>query len=92
MTDTQTITVPIEQVFAIFRDGAIIIGICTLGWKARGLYQSIADLIHRSIAHMDVVESGLKRMEDNMHILLTNHLRHIEADLKSLSGRKDDAL
>lgn len=90
MTDTQTITLPIQQVIASFRDGAIIVAICTIGWKARALYQVAKDFFKRSLEHMDKVEKGMNAMESGMSILLDNHLTHIQADLKSMSGRKEE--
>ncbi len=81
MFDPASLT--LGQVSSALRDFSIV-GVLVVGaWKARGIYETIANFFERMTKHMDVMETG-------MTTLLTNHLAHIEADLKTLSGRKDE--
>lgn len=67
--------------FSIF--GALISTLIVTVWKGRGVYDAIVNFFKRIIRHMDIMEAG-------MNTLLTNHLHHIEKDLKALAGRKDE--
>lgn len=71
------------QVSSALRDFTVVGVLLTVAWKSRGIYDSAKDFFERLTTHMDV-------MEDGMQTLLTNHLTHIEKDLKTLSGRKDE--
>jgi hypothetical protein len=73
------------QVSSALRDFSIVGFLVVSAWKARGMFESSKKFFERLTTHMDVMECGMKT-------LLTNHLAHIEADLKSLSGRKDESL
>lgn len=71
------------QVSSVLRDFSIV-GVLVVGvWKARGVYETIANFFERMTRHMDVMETG-------MQTLLINHLAHIESDLKTMVGRKDE--
>lgn len=52
-------------------------------WKGRGFYETVSKFVERITRHMDAMEHGMKA-------LLTNHLAHIESDLKRLSGRQSE--
>jgi hypothetical protein len=64
--------------FSIF--GALMSGLVVTVWKGRGIYDAVTGFFSRIIRHMDIMERG-------MNTLLTNHLFHIEADLRHLTGR-----
>jgi len=71
------------QVSSALRDFAVVGFLVGFAWKARGGFESAKKFFERLTTHMDVMEKG-------MTTLLTNHLSHIEADLKTISGRKDE--
>lgn len=71
------------QVSSALRDFTIVGVLLTASWKARGGYEFVKNFFQRLTTHMDVMERG-------MQTLLNNHLTHIENDLKTLSGRKDE--
>lgn len=71
------------QVSSALRDFAVVGFLLTIAWKSRGGYEFVKKFFERLTTHMDVMEAGMKT-------LLTNHLTHIESDLKTLSGRKDE--
>ena len=79
----QPLTVP--EFISELRDGLFIVGMMVFGWKARSWFQPIKEFFSRVNHHMDVVEHGMK-------VILENHLTHIEADLKTISGRKNSYL
>ena len=80
-------TVTLGQVISNLKDGAFVVGIVVLGWKARGLVQPAIDFFNRAVKHMDVMEQGVGSLQIGMNTLLSNHLSHIEEDLRVLSGR-----
>lgn len=80
MFDPSTLT--LGQVSSALRDFAIVGFLVGGAWRARGIFDAGKKFFERLTTHMDVMESGMKT-------LLTNHLAHIEKDLKSLAGRKD---
>ena len=91
MADSQTITVSVEQFIAAWRDGAIIIGICFFGWKARSWAQPVIEFFTRANSFMVTTQHGMGELQTGMKTLLDNHLTHIESDLKTLAhGRKID--
>ena len=53
-------------------------------WKSKGAYDTLKSFAKRTSDHMDSMESFARTVVDN-------HLKHIEADLKTLSGRKADS-
>ena len=71
------------QVSGTLRDFTVVGLLLTLAWKSRGVYELVRGFFKRVTTHMDVMENG-------MNVLLTNHLSHIEEDLKVISGRKDE--
>lgn len=73
------------QVSSSLRDFTVVGVLITVAWKSRGIYDTGKNFFERLTTHMDVMEAGMKT-------LLTNHLTHIEQDLKKLSGRTDDAV
>lgn len=74
-------TVTIGQVVSTLKDGAFFVGILIFGWKARALFEPVLRFFTRVNVHMDTMEHG-------MSVILNNHLNHIEADLKAISGRR----
>jgi hypothetical protein len=81
MFDPASLT--IGQLSSFLRDFTIVGVLLTSAWKTRGIYESAKQFFVRLTTHMDVMENG-------MTTLLTNHIRHIEQDLKILSGRRED--
>lgn len=71
------------QVSGTLRDFAVVGFLIGISWKSRGMYEAAKDFFERLTKHMELMESGMKT-------LLTNHLAHIEKDLKTLAGRRDD--
>jgi hypothetical protein len=74
--------VTLGQVSSALRDLTVVGTLLMVAWKTRGIYDSAKSFFERLTAHMDVMERG-------MTTLLSNHLTHIEADLKTISGRKN---
>lgn len=77
----QTVTIELGKLAAILRDAALVGGVCVFGWKARSWFQPVFDFFERANDHMTKVEDG-------MDVLINNHVRHMEHDLRTLSGRK----
>jgi hypothetical protein len=73
------------QVSGALRDLTVVAVLLRVAWKSRGVYEAAKHFFKRLTTHMDVMEAG-------MQTLLTNHLTHIEKDLKTLTGRKDESL
>lgn len=71
-------TVTFGTVSSFVRDFSIVGTLIVIVWKARGVYESITKFFERTTTHMDV-------MERDMQALLTNHLPHLELELKSMS-------
>lgn len=80
MFDPASLT--LGQISSVLRDFTIVGVLLTSAWKVRGVYESVRHFFARLTSHMD-------RMETGMNTLLSNHLKHIEMDLKLLSGRRD---
>jgi len=87
MFDPSTMTV--SQVISALRDIGFLIGMIYIGWNARSIVQPLLDLFKQAKSHLDRSDIFMTKMEISMSTLLMNHLKHIEADLKTLSGRKD---
>ncbi len=81
MYDPTTLTV--GAVISAIRDIGFIAGLVVFGWKVRDWVQPLVKFFERADKHMDIMESG-------MNALLTNHLKHIETDLRTLTGRKSE--
>src|SRR5579859_2496775 len=79
MFDPSSIT--LGQLSSSARDLAIVGVLITSTWKARGVYGSVTEFFQRTMKHMDVMEAG-------MNTLLTNHLAHIEENLKQMSSNQ----
>jgi hypothetical protein len=69
------------QVSGALRDFTVVGLLLTVSWKSRGVYEAAKNFFVRLTSHMDVMEEG-------MNTLLTNHLTHIEADLRNMSHRQ----
>lgn len=65
------------QISSSLRDFAVVGFLVGFAWKARGAFEDGKKFFERLTTHMDV-------MEDGMNTLLTNHLTHIEEELKAL--------
>lgn len=77
------------QVSSALRDFAIVGVLIGGAWKSRGWFEhakqffiKLVAILERLTTHMDVMEEGMKT-------LLTNHLTHIESDLKVIASRKE---
>lgn len=79
MFDPASIT--LGQVSSSIRDFAIVGVLIGSAWKARGGYDIVRNFFERTTKHMDVMEQG-------MQTLLTNHLAHIEIDLRNMASRQ----
>ena len=66
------------QLSAAARDISIVGALIGASWKLRGVYEKASDFIERFVKHMDKMECG-------METLLTNHLAHMEVDLKKIA-------
>lgn len=73
--------VTLGQVSSSLRDFTIVGFLVGGAWKARGIFEGGVKFIKRLTTHMDVMETG-------MSTLLTNHLFHIEKDLKRMAHRQ----
>jgi hypothetical protein len=75
----------IGQVSSTVRDFSIVIAIftggLTIAWKGRGWFELAKGFFERCTRHMDTMERG-------MQTLLSNHLYHIETDLKSIASHQ----
>jgi hypothetical protein len=69
------------QVSSALRDFTVVGFLLASAWKLRGAYELGKQFFERLTTHMDV-------MEESMQTLLTNHLHHIEADLRSMTHRQ----
>lgn len=72
------------QISAAARDISIVGALITASWKLRGVYEQAADFFKRVNKFMEVMETG-------MTTLLTNHLAHIEVDLKTIARNQERA-
>ena len=81
MFDPASLT--LGQMSSAIRDFTIVVVLFTASWKARGVYEKVSNFITR-------VTNFMTSMENFTRVVVDNHLKHIEADLKTLSGRQDD--
>lgn len=79
MLDPSSVT--LGQVSSFVRDFSIVGVLITVVWKSRGFYEGVSKFFERLTKHMDAMEEGMKT-------LLTNHLAHIEADLRTMAYRQ----
>lgn len=68
----------LDQIFAYGRDLTIAGTVLTLGWKSRGVWEKCQSFLDR-------IETFMGRMEQGMETLLTNHMEHIEKDIRVLA-------
>lgn len=73
----------IGEAISSIRDITLVFGVLVIGWKARSWVQPAIDFFNNANTFMFDVRR-------DMQTLLTNHLSHIEADLKHMSGRRHD--
>jgi hypothetical protein len=71
----------IGQISSSLRDFAFVGGVITVVWKGRGVYETVKGFFQRTVEHMD-------KMEEGMQSLLSNHLFHIEKDLRNMASRQ----
>lgn len=90
MIDFSVVTV--SQLLSGARDIVLIVGTLGIGWKLRAWVQPGIDFFKEVKSHLVKSSAHMQTMERQMALLLSNHLAHIEADLKSLSGRTTDEL
>lgn len=90
MFDPSTVT--LGQLSSTLRDFTIV-GILAGGaWKARGVFESGKNFFNRLIKFMDTMEADSIAIKEGVQLILSNHLTHIEQDLKTLAGRKEDVV
>lgn len=77
----------VSALLAGLRDIILIVSTLSVGWKLRAWVQPGVDFFKAIKTHLAKSSLHMKVMEHQMNLLLTNHLSHIERDLKSLSGR-----
>lgn len=77
--------VSVGQLISTLKDGAFLIGICVAGWKARGIVQPAIDFFNKASKHME-------KMEHFADTVMSNHLVHMESDLRTIAGRKQDVI
>jgi hypothetical protein len=85
MINFSTMTVP--TLLSGMRDIILIVSTLGIGWKIRAWVQPGIDFFIGIKEHLVKSSRHMETMEYQMNLLLTNHLAHIEADLKSLSDR-----
>lgn len=78
------------QVSSALRDFTVVGVLLTIAWKTRGVYEQVKNFFERLTTFMDTMEEQSTFISEGMRTLLSNHLTHIEADLKSISGREHD--
>jgi len=83
MFDPASLT--LGQVSSAIRDFAIVGFLVGGAWKARGLFESGKRFFERLTTFMDTVESDSAYIRQGMHTLLTNHLTHMETDLRKMA-------
>ena len=71
----------IGELASTLRDLMIVVSMVTIGWKTRDWFQPIFDFFKRANTFMT-------SMERNMDVLLNNHMKHIESDIRRMSGRE----
>lgn len=78
------------QVSSALRDFTIVGVLVGGAWKARGIFEAAKHFFERLTTFMEVVQDDSAFIREGMQTLLHNHLTHMEADLKAISGRKND--
>jgi hypothetical protein len=90
MFDPASLT--LGQVSSTLRDFAVVGFLVGVAWRARGGFELVKKFFERLTTFMDTVEQDSAFIREGMQTLLHNHLTHIEADLKTISGRKDESV
>jgi len=90
MLDPTKITV--GQVISGLKDIGFLFGLLVVGWKFRTALEPMIAVIKRLPNHLDRVEDFMFKTNNNFDVLMTNHIKHMEADLKTLSGRDSEDL
>jgi hypothetical protein len=76
----------VGELVATIRDASFIVGILVFGWKARDIIQPLIDFFKEAKATMSRANKHMTIMERNVSLLMSNHLKHIAADLHTISG------
>jgi hypothetical protein len=87
MIDLSKMTV--GEAISALRDASFLIGFLVLGWKGRSWVQPLFDVFEEAKTFMKESRVHQQTMEQQMGLLLNNHLKHIESDLKHISGRTE---
>jgi hypothetical protein len=86
MFDPASLT--LGQVSSALRDFAIVGFLVGGAWKARGVFDAGKKFFDRLTTFMDTVEDDSAYIRQGMHTLLSNHLTHIETDLRNIAHRQ----
>ncbi len=80
--------ITLGEVSSTIRDLSVVVGIFGIAWKSRGWLEAAKKFFERLTTFMDTVENDSAYIRQGMHTLLSNHLTHIEADLKKMTHRQ----
>jgi hypothetical protein len=87
-------TMTVGDLRSTVRDGAFILGLIFGVWKARGAIQPAIDFFKdakatmvRGREHMDVMEQGMADLQTGLALVLTNHLPHMQKEMKRMTKR-----
>jgi len=83
MFDPASLT--LGQISSAIRDFAIVGFLVGGAWKARGVFEAGKEFFERLTTFMDTVEEDSAYIRQGMHTLLSNHLTHIEVDLRKMA-------
>lgn len=76
----------VGELVATIRDASFIVGVLVFGWKIRDFIQPMIDFFKEAKATMERANKHMDAMELNIRVLMSNHLKHIAADLHTMSG------
>jgi len=76
------------QVSGTLRDFTVVGVLLTIAWKSRGVYETVKAFFERLTKFMVTMEADSAFVRDGMKTLLSNHLTHIEADLRKMTHRQ----
>lgn len=80
------------QVSSSLKDFTIVGLLLAVAWKARGKFDEMSNFITDIKQFMTRSTQHMKSVEDTLSVATTNHLTHIESDLRTLAGRKTDVV
>ena len=80
------------QVSSVLRDFTVVGVLLTVAWKSRGVYEKARGFFERLTNHMDSTEKDMQTLLGSMDVLVSNHLTHIERDLKIMARRQVRAI